>query len=204
MEQRKRCLSSPSLQDSSHAACHPVGAAYRGSLVHSRGVPIDRLASRRCSPPPTRVAPGPDCLGSRHLLAAWRAASAAAGHADTIPSRSSSDPQLADTAESPRRTRHTAALSSMRIRPANLGESATDQPLTIWSPTQGRDGSIRRKQLHWVHFPSTRWVNSRERQGIERCFNKLKHFRRLATRYDRRACHFLAFLCLAGAMLWMR
>lgn len=39
----------------------------------------------------------------------------------------------------------------------------------------------------------------RERNRIERCFNKLKHFRRLATRYDRRACHFLAFLCLAGA-----
>ena len=44
----------------------------------------------------------------------------------------------------------------------------------------------------------------RERNRIERCFNKLKHFRRLSTRYDRRACHFLAFLCLAGAMLWMR
>jgi transposase len=44
----------------------------------------------------------------------------------------------------------------------------------------------------------------RERNRIERCFNKLKHFRRLATRYDRRACHFLAFLCLAGVMLWMR
>ena len=44
----------------------------------------------------------------------------------------------------------------------------------------------------------------RERNRIERCFNKLKHFRRLATRYDRRACHFLAFLCLAGCMLWMR
>ena len=44
----------------------------------------------------------------------------------------------------------------------------------------------------------------RERNRIERCFNKLKHFRRLATRYDRRACHFLAFLCLAAAMLWMR
>jgi transposase len=44
----------------------------------------------------------------------------------------------------------------------------------------------------------------RERNCIERCFNKLKHLRRLATRYDRRACHFLAFLCLAGAMLWMR
>jgi transposase len=44
----------------------------------------------------------------------------------------------------------------------------------------------------------------RERNRIERCFNKLKHFRRLATRYERRACHFLAFLCLAAAMLWMR
>lgn len=44
----------------------------------------------------------------------------------------------------------------------------------------------------------------RERNRIERCFNKLKHFRRIATRYDRRACHFLAFLCLASIMLWMR
>lgn len=44
----------------------------------------------------------------------------------------------------------------------------------------------------------------RERNRIERCFNKLKHFRRIATRYDRRAVHFLAFLCLAAAMLWMR
>jgi len=42
------------------------------------------------------------------------------------------------------------------------------------------------------------------RNRIERCFNKLKHFRRIATRYDRRAIHFLAFLHLAAAMLWMR
>ena len=42
------------------------------------------------------------------------------------------------------------------------------------------------------------------RNRIERCFNKLKHFRRLATRYERRALHFLALLHLAGAMLWMR
>jgi transposase len=44
----------------------------------------------------------------------------------------------------------------------------------------------------------------RERNRIERCFNKLKHFRRLATRYDRKARHFLAFLYLAAAMIWMR
>lgn len=44
----------------------------------------------------------------------------------------------------------------------------------------------------------------RLRNRIERCFNKLKHFRRFATRFDRRAAHFLAFIHLAAAMLWMR
>jgi len=42
------------------------------------------------------------------------------------------------------------------------------------------------------------------RNAIERCFNKLKHFRRIATRFDRRAIHFLSFLQLAAAILWMR
>lgn len=42
------------------------------------------------------------------------------------------------------------------------------------------------------------------RNRIERCFNKLKHFRRFATRYDRRAINFLAFIHLAAAMIWMR
>jgi transposase len=42
------------------------------------------------------------------------------------------------------------------------------------------------------------------RNRIERCFNKLKHFRRFATRFDRRAAHFLAFIHLAASMIWMR
>jgi len=44
----------------------------------------------------------------------------------------------------------------------------------------------------------------KDRNRIERCFNKLKHFRRFATRYDRRTTHFLAFIHLAAIMLWMR
>ncbi|WP_409565972.1 transposase [Paracoccus sp. PS1] len=44
----------------------------------------------------------------------------------------------------------------------------------------------------------------RLRNRIERCFNKLKHFWRFATRYDRLARHFLAFIHLAVAMIWMR
>ncbi len=47
-------------------------------------------------------------------------------------------------------------------------------------------------------------VAYRLRNRIERFFNKLKHFRRIATRYDRRAIHFLAALYLASAMIWMR
>ena len=44
----------------------------------------------------------------------------------------------------------------------------------------------------------------KERNLVERLFNKLKHFRRFATRYDRLATHYLAFIHLAAIMLWMR
>jgi transposase len=47
-------------------------------------------------------------------------------------------------------------------------------------------------------------VAYRLRNRIERFFNKLKHFRHIATRYDRRAIHFLAAIQLASAMIWMR
>ena len=42
------------------------------------------------------------------------------------------------------------------------------------------------------------------RNRIERCFNKLKHFRRFSTRFDRLAVCFLAFIHLAAAMIWKR
>jgi transposase len=43
----------------------------------------------------------------------------------------------------------------------------------------------------------------KHRNRIERCFNRLKHFRRFATRYDRRTIHFTGFVHLAAAMIWM-
>lgn len=42
------------------------------------------------------------------------------------------------------------------------------------------------------------------RNRIERCFNRLKHFRRFATRYDRLVIHYAAFVHIAAAMIWMR
>jgi transposase len=44
----------------------------------------------------------------------------------------------------------------------------------------------------------------KHRNRIERCFNRLKHFRRFATRYDRRTIHFAGFTSLAAAMVWLR
>ena len=44
----------------------------------------------------------------------------------------------------------------------------------------------------------------RERNRIERCFNKLKHFRRIATRFARRDVYFLGSLHLACTLFWLR
>ena len=42
----------------------------------------------------------------------------------------------------------------------------------------------------------------RERNLIERAFNKLKHWRRIATRYDRRSIYFLSALYLVSSVIW--
>lgn len=43
----------------------------------------------------------------------------------------------------------------------------------------------------------------RLRNRIERCFAKLKQFRRIATRFDRKPAHLLAFLHLASIPMWV-
>ena len=44
----------------------------------------------------------------------------------------------------------------------------------------------------------------RQRNLVERFFNKLKHFRRIATRYDKLARNYLAAVTLASVRLWLR
>jgi transposase len=46
-------------------------------------------------------------------------------------------------------------------------------------------------------------VTYQERNRIERLINRLKQCRRIATRYDKTSRNFLAFLYLAGTMLWL-
>jgi transposase len=42
------------------------------------------------------------------------------------------------------------------------------------------------------------------RNVVERCFNRLKQFRDLATRYAKRAAYYQAELVLAAIVLWLR
>ena len=44
----------------------------------------------------------------------------------------------------------------------------------------------------------------RHRNLVERFFNKLKHFRRIATRYQKTARNFLAAVLIASTRLWTR
>jgi transposase len=41
------------------------------------------------------------------------------------------------------------------------------------------------------------------RNRVERCVNRLKQFRRVATRYEKRACNYLAMVKLAAALVWL-
>ena len=64
-----------------------------------------------------------------------------------------------------------------------------------------------------AHIPSQRNVRVmrtvapplyRLRNLVERYFNKLKHFRRIATRFDKLARNFMAAVALASTRLWLR
>ena len=52
-------------------------------------------------------------------------------------------------------------------------------------------------------FAFSRWVY-RQRNLVERFFNKLKQMRGIATRYDRRADNYLAAVKLAALRIWIR
>lgn len=48
------------------------------------------------------------------------------------------------------------------------------------------------------------WWLYKERHLVELLFLKLKTYRRIATRYDKLACTYLGFLCIASIMIWIK
>jgi len=55
-----------------------------------------------------------------------------------------------------------------------------------------------------VNVPSFSPYLYRFRNLVERFFNKLKHFRALATRYEKRDANYLALVKLAAIRIWFR
>ena len=55
-----------------------------------------------------------------------------------------------------------------------------------------------------VRIPAFSAYLYRYRNLVERFFNKLKHFRAIATRYDKHDANYLALIKLAASRIWMR
>jgi transposase len=55
-----------------------------------------------------------------------------------------------------------------------------------------------------INVPAFSAYLYRHRNAVERFFNKIKHYRGVATRYDKRADNYLAGVKLASARIWMR
>ena len=55
-----------------------------------------------------------------------------------------------------------------------------------------------------VNVPAFSLFLYRYRNLVERFFNKLKHFRAVATRYEKHAANYLALVKLASTRIWLR
>lgn len=97
-----------------------------------------------------------------------------------------------------------AALLHAQDGDAVLADKAYDgNALRVAIADMGAEAVIPSKRCRKIAIPHDPIVY-KLRNRIERCFGRLKHFRRLATRYDRRTIHFSGFIHLAAAMIWLR
>jgi transposase len=91
------------------------------------------------------------------------------------------------------------------------------KPQTMVLADRGYDADWIRALVHeqgaWAKIPPKRNRRDpicfsphlyRARNLVERFFNKIKHCRRVATRYDKLAANYLAFVQLAYIRLWLR
>lgn len=95
-------------------------------------------------------------------------------------------------------------LSSLDVEGKNVLADRgydTDKILALLDDKQANAVIPSRK--HRTIQRKTDWWLFKERHLVECLFNKLKHNRRLATRYDKLSRTFVAFLKLASSMIWL-
>ena len=63
------------------------------------------------------------------------------------------------------------------------------------------------QRARWAHKPGRKPAFDREayrrRNVVERCVNRLKQWRGIATRFEKRAANFRAMVVLAATMIWL-
>ena len=73
--------------------------------------------------------------------------------------------------------------------------------LREWLQARGTTPVIPPRKNRKVQYPYDENLY-KERNVIERTFNRFKDWRRIATRFDRNACNYMACLCLAAIVMW--
>ena len=100
-------------------------------------------------------------------------------------------------------TRAAALLEGQTAETVLAGKPCDSTALRAAIAAMGAEAAIPSRRTRRVIVPHDASLHE-HRNRIERCFNRLKHFRRFATRYDRRTLHFAGFVQLAAAMIWLQ
>lgn len=92
-----------------------------------------------------------------------------------------------------------------RLRPQRVvgDKGYTGQPIRSYLRRRGIGAVIARgdnQSRQGTRFDRQAY---RQRNRIERTFNQLKQFRRIATRYEKQAENYLAMLTIAAILLWL-
>jgi transposase len=91
-----------------------------------------------------------------------------------------------------------------RVRPdAVAGDKGYSSPTIRRYLKERRIGAVIPTKADEGPDPTIDRAAYRERNVVERLINRLKQWRRIATRYEKRAANYLAMLTIAAILLWL-
>jgi len=91
-----------------------------------------------------------------------------------------------------------------RVRPdAVAGDKGYSSPVARRYLRDRRIGRVIPTKADEEPDPAFDRAAYRERNVVERLINRLKQWRRIATRYEKRAANYLAMITLAAIVLWL-